>query len=260
MSLRGVWLSYPRGRRHVVRVLMDVSLEVHAGEVVAVLARRAQGKTSLLRVAAGMERPDRGSVCFAGEDMWRSASARGRRRWRRATASSAPIALVRAAPPDMDIPVGEGVALPLTGAHTWRGARELAERALEEAGVGECASRHWSDLSDGERARVAIAQGIAREPKLLLVDDLTATLDLAETEEVAMLLYTLAAARGLGVLMGVGDAGAAKWSERVATLAAGELLLGPASRPGPAGEHPERLQPPGQPVRRLEMMIFCLPY
>jgi ABC-type cobalamin/Fe3+-siderophores transport system ATPase subunit len=249
LSLRDVWLSYPRGRRHTVRVLVDVSLDVNAGEVVAVLAQRAQGKTSLLRVAAGMERPDRGGVSFAGEDMWRSADAHGwrarRRRRRRARALCAPIALVRPVPPDVDVPVGEGIALPLTGAHTRRQARELAERALEEVGAGECAPRRWSDLSDGERARVAIAQGISRDPRVLLVDDLTATVDLGETEDIAMLLHSLAAVRGLGVLVGVGDARATRWSERVATLAGGELLLEPARPQAPAGAYSNGISFPG---------------
>jgi putative ABC transport system ATP-binding protein len=248
LSLRGVWLSYPRGRRHVVRVLMDVSLDVHAGEVVAVLAQRAQGKTSLLRVAAGMERPDRGSVLFAGRDIWRAAEGRRHRRRRRESerrSLSVPVALVRPSPPDVDVPVGEGIALPLTGSHSARRARELARGALEETGAGECASRRWSDLSDGERARVAIAQGISREPKVLLVDDLTATLGLGDTEEVAMLLHELAAARGLGVLVGVGDARATRWSERVATLAGGALMLEPSRPQTPARDYPNVVNFPG---------------
>jgi putative ABC transport system ATP-binding protein len=236
LALRDVWLSYPRGRRHVVRVLMDVSLDVYAGEVVAVLAQRAQGKTSLLRIAAGMERPDRGSVLFEGRDMWRADDSRRRRvgRRRRTRSPSVPIALVRPTSPDVDVPVVEGIALPLTGAHRGRHARELAARALEEVGAGECASRRWSDLSDGERARVAIAQGISRDPRVLLVDDLTATLGLRDTEDVAMLLHSLAAARGLGVLVSVGDAQATRWSERVATLAGGALMLEPARPAAPA--------------------------
>jgi ABC-type cobalamin/Fe3+-siderophores transport system ATPase subunit len=247
LSLRGVWLSYPRGRRHVVRVLVDVSLEVHPGEVVAVLAQRAQGKTSLLRVAAGMERPGRGSVSFDGEDMWRSSDAHGRRTRRRRGARplSAPIVLVRPTAPEVDVPVGEGIALPLTGAHRGRLARELAERALEEVGARECAQRHWCDLSDGERARVAIAQGISRNPRVLLVDDLTATLDLGDTEDIAMLLHALVAARGLGVLMGVGDARATRWSDRVATLAGGALMLEPSSPQTPARMYPNVVNFPG---------------
>jgi ABC-type cobalamin/Fe3+-siderophores transport system ATPase subunit len=181
-----------------------------------------------------MERPDRGSVSFAGEDIWRSQDTRGRRvlgRRRRARPLRVPIVLVAPAAPEVDVPVGEGIALPLTDGHRGRVARELAERALEEMGVGECAQRRWGDLSDGERARVAIAQGISRDPKVLLVDDLMTTLDLSETEEITMLLHSLAAERGLGVLVGVGDARATRWSDRVATLAGGALMLEPPSRP-----------------------------
>jgi ABC-type cobalamin/Fe3+-siderophores transport system ATPase subunit len=249
LSLRNVWLSYPRGRRHVVRVLLDVSLDVYAGEVVAVLARRAQGKTSLLRVAAGMERPDRGDVLVGGEDMWRGEDAHSLnapRHRRRPRPLKAPIALVRLTPPDLDVPVLEGIALPLTGAHSGRRARELAGRALEEVGVGECAPRRWSDLSDGECARVAIAQGISRDPDVLLVDDLTATLDLGDTEDIAMLLHALATTRKLGVLVGVGDARATRWSERVATLADGELLLEPALPMGPVGAYSNVVNFPGR--------------
>jgi ABC-type cobalamin/Fe3+-siderophores transport system ATPase subunit len=252
LVLRGVWLSYPRGRRHVVRVLMDVSLEVRPGEVVAVLAQRAQGKTSLLRVAAGMERPDRGSVLFAGNDIWRSDDGRRHRHRRRrgsVRSLSVPVVLVRPSPPDVDVPVGEGIALPLTGVHRGRLARELAERALEDVGAAECTSRRWGDLSDVERARVAIAQGFSRDPQVLLVDDLTATLGLGDTEEVAMLLHSLTAERGLGVLMGVGDARATRWSDRVATLAGGALILEPPSRPqAPAQAYPNVVDFPGNVV------------
>ncbi len=223
---------------------MDVSLEVCPGEVVAVLAQRAQGKTSLLRVAAGMERPDRGSVLFAGRDIWRDGEGVGRRRRRRGVrSSSVPIALVRASHPGVDVPVGEGIALALSGSHRVRSARELAERALQEVGACECAQRHWDDLSDDERARVAIAQGISRDPKVLLVDDITATLSLGETEAIAMLLHSLATARGMGVLVGVGEAQATRWSDRVATLAGGTLIAKPP--PSQAPDHPNVVDFPG---------------
>jgi ABC-type cobalamin/Fe3+-siderophores transport system ATPase subunit len=249
LVLRGVWLSYPRGRRHVARVLTDVSLEAHPGEVVTVLAQRAQGKTSLLRIAAGMERPDRGTVSFAGKDMWHSQGVRGRGvlgRRRRARPLSVPIVLVRPVAPEVAVPVEEGIALPLTGVHRRRAARELAERALLEVGAGECAQRRWDDLNDGERARVAIAQGISRDPRILLVDDITATLGLGDTEEIAMLLHSLAAERGLGVLMSVGDARATRWSDRLATLAGGALMLEPSSHAqAPARAYPNVVEFPG---------------
>jgi predicted ABC-type transport system involved in lysophospholipase L1 biosynthesis ATPase subunit len=218
LSLTGVCLSFPRGRRHVVRVLVDVSLQVDAGEVVAVLAQRAQGKTSLLRVAAGIERPDRGQVCFEGEDLW-SFSER-----RRSRLLGGQIGWVGPAVPDLDMPMLTNVALPLFAAYGKREAYDRARVALERVGAGECAEQSWGSLADWERALVAVAQGIAREPKLLLVDDLTMSLGLGEADEVTRLLDALAKEHGFGVLMSVSDANATGWSGRIATLSGGELL------------------------------------
>ena len=221
LSLTGVCLSFPRGRRHVIRVLADVTLELEAGETVAVLAQRAQGKTSLLRVAAGMERPDRGQVRFQGEDLW-SFSER-----RRSRLLGGQIGWVRPAVPDLDMPMLANVALPLFASHGKSEAYARATAALERVGAQECAQQFWGSLADWERALVAVAQGIARAPKLLLVDDLTLSLGLGEADDVMQLLDTLAAEQGFAVLMSVSDAGATTWSRRVATLSGGELLETP---------------------------------
>lgn len=242
LALREVRLSFPRGRRHVVRVLADVSLDLRAGEVVAVIAQRAQGKTSLLRVAAGMQRPDQGSVLFAGEGVWQM-SDRQRSRLLRGQ-----IGLVERTAPNLDVPVLTGVALPLLDVHGRRGAYARAKQALAYVGASECARQHWSELADWERALVALAHGIAREPGLLLVDDLTATLGMGETEEIVGLLGALAQERGIAVLICAGDSGLASCSDRVASLGGGELLVTPPSTPAPTdanvidfpGERPRR--------------------
>lgn len=205
----------------MVRVLADVSLQVDAGEVVAVLAQRAQGKTSLLRVAAGMRRPDRGRVLFEGEDLW------GFSDRLRSRLLGGQIGWVGATVPDLDVPMLANVALPLFAKHGKRESYARAIAALERVGASECAEQFWGSLADWERALVALAQGIAREPKLLLVDDLTMSLGLGEADEVTRLLDALARERGFGVLMSVSDAGATGWSGRVATLAGGELLEAP---------------------------------
>jgi predicted ABC-type transport system involved in lysophospholipase L1 biosynthesis ATPase subunit len=221
LSLRGVCLSFPRGRRHVVRVLADASLEVDTGEVVAVLAQRAQGKTSLLRIAAGIERPDRGEVYFEGEDLW------GFSERRRSRLLGGQIGWVGPAVPDLDMPMLTNVALPLFTAYGKREAYERAKTALARVGAQECAKQFWGSLADWERALVAVAQGIAREPKLLLVDDLTISLGLGEADDVTRLLDTLAKELGFAVLMSVSDASATGWSGRIATLGGGELLESP---------------------------------
>jgi ABC-type cobalamin/Fe3+-siderophores transport system ATPase subunit len=237
LSLRGVWLSFPRGRRHTIGVLSDVSLDVLAGEVVAVLAQRAQGKTSLLRVAGGMERPDRGRILFGGEDIWARPARGGRRvQRRRRRPWCEQIVLVDQGAPDVDVLAVESVALPLGAAYGAHEARERAERALWDVGALECAESRWEDLNDRERARLALARAIAREPRLLLIDDLTATLELATMGEIAELVHTLARTREIAVLMSVGDARATRWSERVGTLAGGELLMPPPTMSEPPHE------------------------
>ncbi len=241
LSLREVWLSFPRGRRHVVRVLADVSLDLWAGEVVSVIAQRAQGKTSLLRVAAGMERPDRGSVVFAGEEVWRMSERRRSRLLR------SRIALVERTAPQLDVPVLTGVALPLLDAHGRHGAYARAKQALEQVGASECAHQHWSELADWERALVALAHGIAREPKLLLVDDLTATLGMDETEEIAGLLGSLARERGVAVLICASDSDLASRSDRTASLAGGRLVAPPRT---PEPEQENIIDFPGERPRR----------
>jgi len=241
LSLREVSLSFTRGQRHVVRVLDNVSLDLQAGEIVAVIARPAQGKTSLLRVAAGMQRPDRGSVLFAGEEVW-SMSDRRRSRLLREQ-----IALVERAAPQLDVPVLTSVALPLLDAHGRRGAYARAERALDHVEASECAGQHWSELADWERVLVALAHGIAREPRLLLVDDLTATLDMGETEEIAGLLGSLARERGVAVLICAGGSGLADCADRIASLAGGRLVAPP---PTPEPEQGNIIDFPGEHPRR----------
>jgi len=226
LSLTGVCLSFPRGRRHTVRVLSDVSLQVDAGEVLAVLAQRAQGKTSLLRVAAGMQRPDRGRISFEGEDLW------GVSDRRRSRLLGGQIGLVGPVVPDLDVPMLSSVALPLFATYGKRESYARATAALELVEASECAEQFWGSLADWERALVALAHGVAREPKLLLVDDLTASLGLGEADEITRLLDRLASEQGFGVLMCVSDAGAMGWSGRVATLGGGELLEAPRPHAG----------------------------
>jgi putative ABC transport system ATP-binding protein len=241
LSLREVSLSFPRGRRHVVRVLSEVSLELYAGESVTVIARRSQGKTSLLRIAAGVERPDRGRVAFAGEDLWRLPDRR------RARLLGSEIGLVECAAPHLDVPVLTGIALPLFDRHGRRGAYARAKQALAHVGASECAHQHWGELADSERALVALAHAIAREPRLLLIDDLAATLGMGEHADVSKLLGALAIERKIAVLVCAGDSGPTLHSDRVASLGGGELMVSPATPPSPdanvidfPGEHRRR--------------------
>lgn len=229
LSLRNVSVSFPRGRRHVVPVLANASLDVDAGELVVVLAQRAQGKTTLLRVAAGMDRPGRGEVFFKGEDLCRLSDRRRSALLRRQIGFAEPLG------PDIDLPVLAHAAVPLLATHSKKDAYEQARNALERVGAAECADQPWRNLADSERALAALAQAIVRRPELLLVDDLTATLGIDANERIGRLLRSIASEDGLAVLMSVSDADATTWFDRIASLSGGELLVASSVDDGPDG-------------------------
>jgi predicted ABC-type transport system involved in lysophospholipase L1 biosynthesis ATPase subunit len=218
LALQGVSKSFRRGRRALCP-LVDVSLDVAAGETVAVIASRGQGKSTLLRVAAGMERPEHGRVLIDGEDLWRVSGARRQQLLREQ------IGWVRAVAPDLVVPVIEHVAMPLLVAGEAHDAERVARETLERVGAASCAGQCWEELSDWERALVALAHGVVRSPRVLLVDDLTLTLGLGETDEITKLVHDLVCESNMGVLMAVSGAGATHWSDRIGSLSNGELLL-----------------------------------
>jgi len=222
LSLEGVGKSYWRGDSEV-RVLTDVTLEVRAGECTAVWGTRGSGKTTLLKLAARLERPDRGLVCFNGVDL--ASLSEGQH----ARLLLEQIGWVRRTGPKSDLRMLDYVALPLLSGHSRRQAYARAGEAIERVGVSAHARQRWGSLCDGERALIGIAHGIARAPRLLLVDDPTANLDVLERERVTELLRSLADAEAIAVLMAVPDMPAAMQAHQIVSLGGGRL--GSASMP-----------------------------
>ena len=220
LALDAVSKSYWRGTSEV-RVLCDAELSIERGEFIGVWGKRGSGKSTLLRIAAGLEAPDGGSVRFEGEDLSRlSEAAQARLRRER-------IALVRRAGPRSELRMLDYVALPLLVQRGRREANRLADRALQRVGMGQVSGQRWESLSDGERAFVAIAHGIARAPHLLLVDDPTANLDVLERDEILQLLRSLVEEAGLAVLMTAPDMPAALGSDQLRALSGGRLIKRP---------------------------------
>lgn len=223
LSLRSVSKSYWRGP-HELKVLTDVSLEVSPGEFVAVWGKRGAGKTTLLKIAAGLESLDAGSVSFAGSDLARLSESAHARLMREH------LGWVRRSGPRSDLSMLDYVALPLLVEHGQRRARSRAYDALARVGMSECAGQRWENLSDGERALTGIAHGIARRPRLLLIDDPTANLGVREREDVNELLRSLTVESGLAVLMTVPGMPAAMGSDEIKVLSGGRLLEQPNDR------------------------------
>lgn len=234
LSLKGVRKSYWRGPHETV-VLADVSLDVHAGEFVAVWGGRGAGKTTLTAVAAGLEAPERGAVCFDGCDLADMPGGGAQLRheeigW-----------VQRIGPQSSDMEkVIDYVALPLLGKYSPRNARRYASVMLKRLGVSGCADEGWESLTDGERTLVALAHALVREPRLLVADDPTANLDLLQREEVTALLRRSADEQGMGVLITVRDMPHMAYAHRFGSLSDGCLTMSREPADGNVIDFPDK--------------------
>jgi putative ABC transport system ATP-binding protein len=214
LTLERVSKSYVRGRRELV-ALRDVSLELDAGEIVGVWGRRFSGRTTLLRVAAGLERPDEGRVQLAGMDVARCPERE--LRWRIAFCHTG----FSRAHAEL---VVEHVAVPLL-ANGMRldAACARARSMLERLDVWTCAELRPHELDHGELTRVAIARALLPEPQLLLIDEPTNGVDLVERDRLLSTLRTVAKEEGVAVLMTAAETTALQGADRLLSLSAGEL-------------------------------------
>lgn len=220
LALRGVSKSYRRGGRRL-RVLIDVSLELQAGEVGAVVGARDEGKTTLLKVAAGIEPADVGEVRVDGREL----SQLGQQQ--RAQLLGSEIAWIQRDGPGVRLEVLDYLGLPLALGRG-RGRRQARQRvlaALERVGASRCARQRWEELSDWERVLVGLARGIVCQPRLLMLDSVTDGLGMRRAHEAGDLLLAVAGELGCGVLLGCADLECALTAERVWTLERGRLAV-----------------------------------
>ncbi|MCA0297000.1 MAG: ABC transporter ATP-binding protein [Actinobacteria bacterium] len=155
----------------------EVALEVQPGERVAVLGQNGSGKSTLLNLLAGTVRPDAGSATLDGRVLFDL----GERAHTWVPPHRRGIALLAQDPllfPHLSVIDNVAYAQRVSGAPK-AGARGAAERWLDEVGAVEFAGRRPGELSGGQAQRVAIARALAAEPRLLLLDEPMAALDIA---------------------------------------------------------------------------------
>jgi putative ABC transport system ATP-binding protein len=222
LNLRDVTRTHGSGAT-AVHALRGVSLEVRAGELVALMGPSGSGKSTLLAVAGGLDTPTTGAVFVDGRAMPDNDQG-ARARLRRTTMGYVfqnynLIPALRAV---------ENVSLPLELDGVRAGqARELAERALAEVGLADKAGRFPDDLSGGERQRVAIARAIVGERRLILADEPTGALDSDTGEDILRLIRARCDAGSAGLLV-THDARHAAWADRVEYLSDGALVGTPS--------------------------------
>lgn len=226
LAVDGVRKRYQRGIR-TVAALEDLSLDLYDGDLFGVLGGARSGKTTLLRIAAGIEAPDSGTVRFLGQDL-ATMSRRDRQHMLREELGC----VWRADSSQRRLTAIDHVALPLIGAR-WPRMRALARahEMLRQVAAQDCADGLLPELSTSERVRVSIAQALVREPRLVLADEPTNTLNSIERDEVLTILGQAAAERRVGVLLTSGDASGLMRTNRLASLADGRLLV-PSSDTG----------------------------
>jgi len=234
LTLDGVAKRYWRGYNQLV-ALDDVSLEVEPGDFVAIWGSSRSGKTTLLRVAAGIEAPDAGSVVFDGASL---ASLSRRRRARLLLDQIGCVWQSGRITPGLS--VLDHVALPRLKHVSHTQARREATAVLERVGARQCAQARWHELSDGDRTRVAVAHALVRRPRLLLADEPTAALNMIEREQLVSLLRSVAKDAGVAVLMTTPDAPATQRSNRVMSLDRGRLIKPRSEERGALIDFPAR--------------------
>lgn len=200
------------------RTLVNVSLSVGAGDFVGIWGGHRSGKSTLLRIAVGLELPDAGVVSFEGSDLTRlSRVARGELRLRN-------IGLICGeGPQSSEFTVADFVSLPLLGWLSKRDARTRTREVLSTVGISECRDARWHQLSDSERALVSVAHALVRRPRLVLADDPTFGLDTLQQAEVVGLLRRTAAESGVGIVLLTSVMSALSGAHEAFTLSEGEL-------------------------------------
>ncbi len=216
LEVRDVWAGYGG-----LPVLRGVSLTVDAGEVVGLIGPNGSGKTTLVRVASRGLRPERGTVRLLGQDPYTL----------RPRAAARQVAVVpQEIAPGVSFTVLETVLLGRSpylspwaggGPEDWAHAR----RAMERANVQHLADRPLDRLSGGERQRVVLAQALAQDAPVLLLDEPTTHLDLHHVLDVLTVVGRLARREGRAALAVFHDLNLAAAScDRLVALAVGEVV------------------------------------
>ena len=209
-----------------VRALADVSLQLRAGEALAVMGPSGSGKSTLLHCLSGVLTPDTGSIVFEGEEL--------------STMSDAARSAVRLGSFGFvfqdgallpELPARDNVALPLQLRGMKRAqALRVATDAMARLGIADKANVLPGDMSGGQAQREAIARAIVTNPAIMFADEPTGALDQPTSHEVMQVLTALARIFDTALVIVTHDLNVASWCNRVVEIRDGlvhsEQLIG----------------------------------
>jgi putative ABC transport system ATP-binding protein len=217
LRARGIGKTVKSGDSDLV-ILREIDLEVTPGEAVAVVGASGSGKSTLLAILAGLDTPTTGAVELDGKDLFSLDEDA------RALARASTVGFVfQAFHLLAALTALENVMLPLELAAR-RDAEEAAREMLVRVGLGERLHHYPKHLSGGEQQRVALARAFVMQPKLLLADEPTGSLDAASGEGVIELMFELNRHFGTTLVMVTHDEHLAARCPQVVRLAAGRIV------------------------------------
>jgi putative ABC transport system ATP-binding protein len=205
----------------VIRAVDEVTLEIRAGEFVALLGSSGSGKSTLLNLMAGLDRPTGGAIFANGRNL--------------SALSSLELARYRSRTVGMvfqsfnllpRMTLEENVELPLRLAEVDRGERGArVQEALERVRLEKRLTHRPSELSGGEQQRAALARALVNRPTILFADEPTGNLDSATGESIMLLLKEIQQKLGMTIVMVTHERPLAeRFADRIAALADGKLL------------------------------------
>ena len=225
LQLLDIHFSYPNRRPR--QTISGITLDVQAGEMIALLGPNGSGKSTLLSIAIGALKPDGGEVLFDGEPV----AGFSRREIAQRMAMVAEQGAIR-------FPM-TALEYVLTGRYAYATGLgfdstadvEIAMQSLDAADAAQFAHRKFNQLSSGERQRVALARSLAQQPRLLLLDEPTANADIAHQLSLLELVRGLTRERGLGAIIVTHEINlAAEFADRIALIKDGRLIACGATR------------------------------
>jgi putative ABC transport system ATP-binding protein len=207
-------VSSPEGQ---LTILDDITLDINAGESVALVGPSGAGKTTLLALLAGLDRPSGGLISLCGEELTRlDEDGLARLRGKHVGFVFQSFHLVPS------LTALENVMLPLELAGD-SNARFLARDALESVGLAERTTHYPKQLSGGEKQRVAIARAFISKPKILFADEPTGNLDTVSGDRVTDLLFDMNRQSHTTLILVTHDRTLASRCDRIIELEAGRM-------------------------------------
>ena len=222
-----------------LQVLQGVSLSVGRGEIVAIVGPSGAGKTTLLQIAGSLDRPDSGSVSYDGVEI---TSLKDKRLAEFRNRNIGFIFQFHELLPEFT--AQENVAMPgLIGGRKRKEVMEEARKLLELLGLGERLRHRPAELSGGEKQRTAIARALINNPRIILADEPTGSLDSRNREEIHRIISDLCATRGQTFLIVTHDPTLASIAHRVVKMEDGHISAIAHNTDSPTSEKTEEESP-----------------